>query len=134
MSTRPQQILLIDDDPDMHLAVRMILEPLGYQITGCLTGADGIDAARRLRPDLVLLDIMLSRPTEGLQLAGQMRADEHLQDIPIVHISAIGAAAGKDYFAEACPGTRGAEALLEKPFDASALREVVNRVLGLRAG
>ena len=64
---RRARILLIDDDPDIHLAVEMMLVPLGYELTCYSTGAAGLEALRREPPDLLLLDIMLTQPTEGLQ-------------------------------------------------------------------
>jgi DNA-binding response OmpR family regulator len=127
--TPQTKILLIDDDPDMHAVVRMILEPQGYQVHCHLTGAEGLEMMRRQRPDLVLLDIMLAHPSEGLQVACEMRHDDRLKDIPIIMISAIGETMGKDYYSEVCPGTAAGDMFLEKPFDAPTLREAVSWLL-----
>ena len=69
MTDQGARILLIDDDTDMHLVVEVMLADEGYQLTCCRTGGAGLEAMRRQRPDLILLDIMLSEPTEGLQVA-----------------------------------------------------------------
>jgi CheY-like chemotaxis protein len=131
MTAKPQ-ILLIDDDPDMHLAVEMMLATDGYDVTCCRTGSEGLEQMRRQRPDLVLLDIMLTHPSEGLQVACQMRQDARLKDIPIIFISAIGEAVGADYAKEVCPIALAADMFLEKPLDAAMVREAVKWVLDQR--
>ena len=127
-------IVFIDDDPDMHLVVKMILEPEGHKVVCCLTGPEGLEKIRHQLPDLVLLDIMLAHPSEGLQVACQMRHDDRLKDIPIIMLSAIGETVGKDYYTEVCPGTASGDMFLEKPFDAPTLREAVEWVLKEKAG
>lgn len=124
-----KRILLIDDDPDMDAVMRMILEPEGYEVVYCRTGAAGMETLRRQPPDLVLLDIMLSDPSEGLRVACQMRHDERLKGIPIIMISAIGEQIGEDYYSEVCPGTASGDLFLEKPFDPRTVREAVSWIL-----
>lgn len=133
MDAERTQVLLIDDDPDMHLVIGMILEPKGYQVTCCRTGSEGLETMRRCRPDLVLLDIMLTHPSEGLQVACQMRQDQRLKDIPIIIISAIGETTGMDYAMQECPEAPLPQAFLEKPLDAATVRETVRRVLEQKA-
>ena len=129
MSSKPPYIVLIDDDPDMHLAIEMMLAPEGYELTFCGTGAEGLEQIRRRRPDLILLDIMLTHPSEGLQVACQIRQDPHLKDIPIIFMSAIDETVGQDYAKEVCPVSLAAEMFLEKPLSASTVREAVKWVL-----
>jgi DNA-binding response OmpR family regulator len=124
--------LLIDDDLDMHLAVQMILEPVGFAVVCYETGAAGLEAIRHEPPDLVLLDIMLSHPSEGLQIACEMRRDRHLKKIPLILISAIGQSVGMEYGQEVCPDAMSVDMFLEKPIDAKTLREAVNWVLEQR--
>ena len=126
---KPARILLIDDDPDIHLAVQLILEPLGHRVTCCQTGQAGLEAIRREPPDLVLLDIMLTHPSEGLQVACELRRDNHLKSIPLILMSSIGQSIGMEYGREVCPDAMSADLFLEKPFDAATLREAVNWIL-----
>lgn len=123
------RIFLIDDDPDMHLAVEMILAQDGYELTCFRTGIAGLEAMRRQKPDLLLLDIMLAQPTEGLQVACQMRQDERLKDVPIIFLSAIGESSSSVYAKEICPVALAADMFLEKPLDSRSLREAVHWVL-----
>jgi len=129
MNTQNRQILLIDDDPDMHLVMKMILEPEGYEVICCRTGAEGMETMRRRPPDVLLLDIMLADPSEGLRVACEMRHDERLRGIPIIMISAIGEKIGQDYYSEVCPGTASGDLFLEKPFDPTTVREAVSWIL-----
>jgi DNA-binding response OmpR family regulator len=129
MTDHGAKILLIDDDTDMYSIVEMMLAGEGYQLTCCRTGAAGLEAMRRQRPDLLLLDIMLSDSTEGLQVACQMRQDERLKTIPIVFLSSIGESMGAEYGKEVCPIALDADMFVEKPFDASTIREAIKWVL-----
>ena len=129
MSDEGKRIVLIEDDPDMHAAIRMILEPQGFCITCCSTGPEGLEAVRQERPDLILLDIMLSSPSEGFHLSYEMKQDEALAKIPIIMISAIGETMGMDFAKELGSEYVQAEVFLEKPLDAAKLREAVAKVL-----
>ncbi len=127
--TTTHNILLIDDDPDIHSAVRMILEPEGYKVQCSLTGAEGLAMARRARPSVILLDVMLTSPSEGFHLAYEMKRDEVLAGVPIIILSAIGQTMGMDYAKELGTDYLPANAFVEKPFDAATLREAVRNVL-----
>lgn len=131
---RPLRVLVIDDDPDMHDAVRMILEPLGFAVCTYQTGQAGLEAIRRDRPDVVLLDIMLTHPSEGLQVACELRRDDRLRHVPLILVSAIGESIGMEYGREMCPDAMSADLFLEKPFDSGTLREAVTWVLEQRQG
>ena len=129
MAARTGRITLIDDDSDVHLAVRMVLESQGHQLSCYQSGPAGLEAIRRDPPDLVLLDIMLTHPSEGLHIACEMRRDPQLKHIPLILLSAIGESIGMEYGREVCPDAMSADLFLEKPFDAATLRDAVSWVL-----
>jgi len=126
-------ILVIEDDPDMHDVMNAVLGPLGYELTSCYTGPDGMASARARKPDLILLDIMLSSPSEGFHLAYELRQDEVLKDVPIIMISSIGKTMGMDYAKELGTDYVQADRFLDKPFDAKTLRDTVAEVLAEKA-
>jgi len=126
--TQKPKILIIEDDPDMHDVMNVILSS-NYELTSCYTGPDGLEAARTNKPDLILLDIMLSSPTEGFHLAYDLRQDEVLKEVPIIMISSIGQAMGMDVAKELGSDYIQAERFLDKPFDAQTLRNAVSEVL-----
>jgi DNA-binding response OmpR family regulator len=86
-------------------------------------------AARQFKPALILLDIMLSSPSEGFHLAYEIRQDPVLKATPIVMISAIGQTMGTDYAKEIGSDYVPAERFIDKPFDAAVLRAAVEEVL-----
>ncbi|MFO0838587.1 MAG: response regulator [Phycisphaerae bacterium] len=122
-------ILLIDDDPLVQDAVKMILEPEGYKVRGCLTVPIGLDSLRADPPDLLLLDIMLATPTEGFHLAYEMRNDPQLKTIPIIVLSAVGRTYGLDFAKDVGSEFLPVEHFVTKPISAAVLRDAVRSVL-----
>jgi CheY-like chemotaxis protein len=89
------KILIVDDDPDIVLAVRMALESAGHDVREAGSGAEGIEVLKAERPDLVILDVMMETHTEGFQMALKLRnpdpASEYaaFRDLPILMLTAI---------------------------------------------
>jgi len=129
MSEAGKHVLLIDDDPDMHDVVRLILEPLGVRITCCATAPTGMETLRNDHIDLLLLDIMLAAPTEGLVLAREIKRDERLRSIPIIIISSIGESVGTAYARELGAAGLPGQSFMEKPLDPRKLQETVKQLL-----
>ena len=121
-------ILLIDDDPLMHDIVRIILDG-DYRLTCCATVSRGLEVLRNDRPGLLLLDIMLSTPTEGLELAARLQADTELSGVPYVLVSSAPPERGSDKSSPGARGLAGAAGFLEKPLHAAQLRRAVAGIL-----
>jgi two-component system, OmpR family, alkaline phosphatase synthesis response regulator PhoP len=83
------KILVVDDDADFVLNSRNILEAEGYEVIDARNGSQALPLMRRERPDLILLDVMMSTTLEGLEVCREVRSDPDLQDVPIIMISAI---------------------------------------------
>lgn len=114
--TRQHRILLIEDEPGLAESVRYALEAEGFDVEVAATGTSGLEAARTLQPDLVLLDLMLPEMS-GLDVCRQIRS---LSDVPIVMLTA------KDSEADKVTGLElGADDYLTKPF---SMRELIARV------
>ena len=82
-------ILVVDDDPDFVEITRMILTKEGYNVTSAANGEQALRAMKAERPDLVLLDVMMASPLDGVQVSHKMAADPALKTIPVVMISSI---------------------------------------------
>lgn len=82
-------ILIVDDDPDLVTVCRSILQAEGYQVLDAQNGNQALKVMRRERPDLVLLDIMMTTILDGLSVSEEMQADPELRDVPIIMISSI---------------------------------------------
>jgi len=85
----PASILVVDDDPDFVEITRTILSKEGYKVSSASTGDQALQMMKEKRPDLVLLDVMMTTPLEGVQVARKMSADPALKEIPVVMISSI---------------------------------------------
>jgi DNA-binding response OmpR family regulator len=87
MSDLKKQVYYIEDEPEMIDLVRLILARRGFEVKGASGGQEGLDYMRRKKPDLVLLDLMMP-DMDGWEVYQQMKADEHLQDIPVIVVTA----------------------------------------------
>jgi two-component system response regulator VicR len=82
-----KKILCIEDEPEMIDLIRLILERRGFQVQGAAGGMEGIKKVRELRPDLVLLDLMMP-DMDGWEVYQQMKAGETTRDIPVIVVTA----------------------------------------------
>lgn len=85
----PKRILLIDDDPDFSLVHRLVLESAGYIVDEAANGVEGLAKMQANRPDLILMDVMMTTPLEGYYTTQQISDDPGLSRIPILMVSAI---------------------------------------------
>ena len=83
------KILVVDDDPDFVEITRMVLEKHGYDVMAAANGAEALATMRREKPDLVLLDIMMTTLLDGLSVSEEMQADPELKDLPVIMVSSI---------------------------------------------
>ena len=89
------KILIIDDDPDIVLALRLCLEDAGYEIIEAGSGNEGLEKVKSENPDLIVLDVMMNTATEGFQVALTLRNSDPESEyapyhqIPILMLTAI---------------------------------------------
>ncbi|MBW7920121.1 MAG: response regulator [Anaerolineales bacterium] len=90
-----KRILLVDDDADQRLSVRLPLEAAGYEVAEAANFDQGLAAVKQLKPDLIVLDVMMDTTTAGFQFALTLRnadaASEYaaFKNLPIVMLTAI---------------------------------------------
>ena len=87
MAERKRNVVCIEDEPEMIELIRLILGRRGFELTGAMGGREGLDAVRRVKPDLVLLDLMMP-DMDGWDVYQQMQADDDLKDIPVIIVTA----------------------------------------------
>jgi len=80
-------ILCVEDDPDMQQMLKFILTEAGFEVAIAHHGKAGIDMARELKPDLILMDIMMP-DISGIQAIKRIKSDPDGQDITIIVVSA----------------------------------------------
>jgi DNA-binding response OmpR family regulator len=123
-----RKILIVEDHADIRRLIRMTLEFEPVEIHEVADADAGLQAARTLRPDLVLLDVMMPGQLNGLDLCRALRADPVLQHVPVVMLSARGQASDRQAGLEA-----GANAYLVKPFSPMQLLDLTSSLIGTTA-
>jgi len=124
VSTQPETaaktVLICEDDTNLRTLVRLALGD-GYRFYEAPDGRSGLELARRIHPDLIVLDLMLPGRT-GLDVLTDLRGDDELAKTPVIVISAW--AHSDDAAVEA-----GADRFVSKPFDPDELRDAVLALL-----
>ena len=92
MATKKKKakILLIDDDVDFVESTKIVLESKPYQVIVAHEGNEGLEKARKEKPDLILLDVIMP-VKDGFTAAEQMKADPQLNKIPIIMLTGFAA-------------------------------------------
>jgi CheY-like chemotaxis protein len=121
------KFLVVDDDPDFVDVVSMILTKEGYLVSSASNGDQALKAMKLEKPDMVLLDVMMATPLEGVGVARQMAADPVLKRVPIVMISSI----DSTEYASALPDDLHIpiDAWINKPIDPDQFLKTIKRFL-----
>ncbi len=84
-----RKIIIIDDDPAFTKATKAVLEADGSFVDSAQDGEEGLAKMSQQKPDLVLLDVMMAWPLEGVSVSREMMAQRDLQHIPIIMVTSI---------------------------------------------
>lgn len=114
-----QRILIVDDEPNIVLALELLMKREGYEIQSVDDGQKAFDAVREFRPDLIILDIMMPK-MDGYEVCQRIRADASLKDISIIMLTAKGREVEREKGL-----ALGADYYITKPF---STREVMLRI------
>jgi len=132
-----EKILIIDDDDDLVQAMRLPLEGAGYKVARAASGDEGLRQVKVVKPDLIILDVMMDTTTAGFQVSLALRNPEPSSEyaafrhVPILMITAIHTTTplrfgpDKDYLP--------VDAFIEKPIEPEALLKQVRKYLVKRA-
>jgi CheY-like chemotaxis protein len=128
-----EKILIIDDDDDLVLAMRLPLEAAGYKVSRAANGEEGLKKVKEIKPDLIILDVMMDSTTAGFQVSLALRSPDPKSEyaayskIPILMLTAIHTTTpmrfgpDKEYLP--------VDAFLEKPIEPAKLLEQVRKHL-----
>lgn len=114
------RVLLVDDEKDMLKAIETLLKTSGYTVMAKSDPENMLEAIREFRPDVLLLDYLLSG-TDGKEITKKIKSREDLYQLPIILISA-------HPFAEEKAHEAGADSFLSKPFDMQELTNTIDSV------
>jgi CheY-like chemotaxis protein len=121
------KILVVDDDKDFIKITKMILQANNYDVITASNGEEGLKVMRKEKPDLVVLDVMMSYILDGLDVRRTMAEDKELKDIPVIMATSLTAARAKGTLPtdEYVPSA----AWVHKPIDPDTLLEQVKKAL-----
>ena len=118
------KVLIVDDSPTEQHVLRTILLKAGYKVESAENGEQGVSEARRLRPDLILMDVVMP-VLNGFQATRELSSDAATSGIPVIMVTT------KDQETDKRWGLRqGARDYLVKPVDADLLLEKIRSTLG----
>tara|TARA_Y100000031_G_C8103779_1_gene330000 strand:- start:342 stop:728 length:387 start_codon:yes stop_codon:yes gene_type:complete len=124
------KILIIDDDVDIAVSTRIILESKNHTVIHSLSGEDGIAKTREEKPDLIILDVMMPDGMDGFDVARKLKQEDSAKNIPILMLTSIKDQLGLDF-----KNTAGdqdwlpVDAYCEKPLKHQELIETIDKLL-----
>jgi DNA-binding response OmpR family regulator len=119
--TAAKTVLICEDDANLRTLVRLALGEQGYRFFEAPDGPSGLELARRTRPDLIVLDLMLPGRS-GLDVLRELRSGVEFTDTPVIVISAWS-------FSDEAAAEAGADRFVAKPFDPDELRDAAIELL-----
>ena len=123
-------ILVVDDEQDVRTYLRTLFAKAGYTVEMAEDGEAGLAAAKRVRPDLIFLDIMMPKRT-GIMLYRRLKKDEELAKTPVIILT--GLAQYRSFFAQDFEQVPHPEEFVEKPPKQEELLELAQKFAPLES-
>lgn len=120
-----KKVLIVEDQADIRELIRVTLEFESYEIHEAANGPDGLAAAQRLKPELMLLDVMMPGGMDGIEVCKKVKGSAELRRTKIIMLTAKGQQSDR-----AAGIAAGADEYLIKPFSPLDLMKVVARMIG----
>jgi DNA-binding response OmpR family regulator len=89
------RILVVDDDPDITFAISLFLKKEGHEVQTAVNRDEGKQALGTFKPDVMILDVMMEQPDDGLALAQELRREGNT--VPILMLTSVGRVTGMSY-------------------------------------
>lgn len=122
-------VLIVDDDPDLVEAVAMNLAAKGFAVGKAYDGVEAWDSIKARRPDLIVLDVMMPRK-DGYQVCDELKKDPTWKDIPVIMLTAVGAAVPNTTYSHQEGMKLLADDYIAKPVDLDKLAGMVKEFIG----
>ncbi len=120
---RRQKILIVDDEPNILIALTFLFEKEGYVVENAVDGKDAVEKTHAFQPDVIVLDVMMPY-LNGFEAAKQIRQIPSMDNTPIFFLTAKGSYDDKMKGYES-----GGEYYITKPFDNDHLLRLVNELV-----
>ena len=128
-----KKILIVDDDLDVRIYVRTLFETSGYAPVVTRNGKEGLEKAKELSPDLIILDVMMPE-AGGVAMYRELKSDQELKDIPVIMLTGIGEKSFSHYLKMLNLKVKDPipqpDAHMEKPLDHEKLLKLTKKLIG----
>ena len=124
------KILIVDDDLDLTKALQITLENQQYTVLTAADRTEGMEKVKAEKPDLVILDVMMSTWQDGFEVARELKKDLEFKDILILMLTGVKERSGIEFKSTAgdptwCP----VDGFLDKPVESDILLAEVRKLL-----
>ena len=119
------KVLIIDDDPEFIEATSNLLDAQGYIVVSAPNGKVGIAKAKEENPNIILLDVMMTRDTEGFDVARELNKNPQLKNIPVIIVSGIKKEMNLPFGFESDDAWLPVKGVLEKPVKPNVLLKAI---------
>ena len=124
------KIVVVEDDPDIRDSLQAILQGRQYTVVTAANRTEGMDTIKAEKPDLLILDVMMSSWMDGLDMSKELKKDPQLKDMPILMLTGVKDKTGFDFKPkDGGPDWCSVEAYLEKPVEPDILLAEVEKLL-----
>lgn len=129
------KILTVDDDPDVVELIRITLEANDYEVYSASNGTEALRLVKEIRPDLIILDVMMDTITEGFQVSYQLRSPDpkseykEFSKIPIIMLTGVSQKMHMKFSPEQDGDYLPVDEFLEKPIRIDPLLDKIKKLL-----
>ena len=129
------KILTVDDDPDVVELIRITLEANAYEVYSASNGTEALRLVKEIRPDLIILDVMMDTITEGFQVSYQLRSPDpkseykEFSKIPIIMLTGVSQKMHMKFSPEQDGDYLPVDEFLEKPIRIEPLLDKIKKLL-----
>ena len=126
-----KKILLVDDDRDFVESNKELLEAEGYDIVVAYDGSSGLETAKKERPDLMILDVMMATKTEGFEISRKIPETPELKGMPVILVTGIRRDMELPFGFEPDSTWLPVDSVMEKPITPKNFIDTIKRKIGL---
>jgi len=125
-----KHILIVDDDGDFVASLEACFKAKGYRVSTAAEGASAIDVAKQARPDVILLDVMMTTDTEGIEVSRKIAETPELRGTPVILLTGIRTARSLPFAPSPDENWLPVKSVLEKPIPLDRILDAIRRLIG----
>jgi len=129
------KILIVEDDIDYALSLRVILENQQFDVVTAVNKTEGMAKAKQVKPDLVILDVMMDTTQEGFEMSRELRKVPEFKNLPILMLTSIDSVTGVGFKSAAGDeDTIPVNVYIDKPVEPHILLAEIRKLLSGETG